>query len=817
MAVARCLSATVLFCLPLSAVDAKAQRQEQEPTFFEYDLADETVSATVFDNPDYYDADVASIGGQLWLTWLEFTPKQGDHIWVGRYDDGKLVHKRRASSELGEYANPTLTVHTGEQVFLSYEGRMDGQWDVLVSHVDLENAVFPPAGTVSDSPGPDIHHCQAAHPDRGTSIIWQSGSNGQFDIRGYPTLDGPIHTVTVSQSPTRGDWHPDVAVAPDGAVCVVWDGYDGDSFNVYARTLRKGKWGEVIAVTGTPAFEGRAQVVSDPRGGFWVLWEEGAENWGKEYRMRMRLKSQDYWEISDASGPLHRFRRLHLARLDKDGRVQQIKTPLPMPSIERALNRPDAPLGNKNLGAFYERGRLVVDDKGRLWVLYRHYYFPSLGIVRNSHKEEGWQVYARCLDASGWSKLYRFDVGQGDGMQSLAVTSHGDGIAAVWTTGRTDRRDNDRPRGIAVATLTSTGDGPANIELAPAAPSKPAGAPSEPAETKNTAAVGGKEYELFFGDLHRHTDLSLCFVTGDGTIDDCYRYAIDVDRLDFLGITDHSRDIAKGDALSQLWWRCRKEVTRHELKPSFLPYFSYERSRGGEDHNVISLRPDMLRSHLYPHPAFWKELDDDTITIPHQTSTKPIKDPARPPRSITAETWKTHDNKRRPLLEIYQGCRDRSIERDAHEGLAKRYLFGLIASSDHSSTSGSYAGVWAEDRTRESIFRAMQARRTFGATAKIELVVRAGDHWMGEHFTAETLPRIHIEAIGTTAIKAIDIIIDGEVADTISRNSERVNFDYTPKTTTADFHYLYVRLHQADGNRAWSSPIWVESVPPASR
>jgi len=797
----------------LLAAGMPALAQEPEGGYYEYDPADETVPAAVFDNPNCYDADLARIGDDLWLSWLEFFPGKGDHVFLGRCENGKLALRRRVSGHHGQYAHPTITVGSDGQVWLSYEAQLNGQWDVLLAPVDLKGFLFPPAGRVSHAAGPDIRHRIAADAVGGMWIVWQSDANGQFDILARRiSKTGASEPFVVSDSPARGDWHPDVAVGPDGTVYVVWDGYDGDSYNVYARQYRNGTWGDVAVIAGSPAFEGRARIAAGADGRVWVLWEEGAEEWGKRYTSRMRLKNRDYFEITDTCGPLHRFRRLRLALLDEQGRPRDVTTPLPMPSIDKALRRPDAAEGSKQLGAFYERGRLTVDAGGRVWVLYRHYYVPWLGIVRNSHKEEGWGVYARCLDATGWSKLYRFDVGQGDGMQSLAAAPHGDGIDAVWTTGRTDRRRTERPRGIVLGTLTGSGKGPAAVDVASPREEKNAAIqPVRPSAQARPASVGGKKCFLFFGDLHRHTDLSLCFVPGDGTIDDTYRYAIDVARLDFLGITDHSRDIAQGDALSQLWWRCRKQVTRHELEPDFLPYFSYERSRPGADHNVISLRPDMLRPHTYPHPEFWKECDDDTITIPHQTITDPIEDPADPPRTLRPQVWDSHDNARRPLLEIYQGCRDRSIEHDAHEGLARRYLFGFIASSDHMSTSCSYAGVWAEQRTRESIFRAMQARRTFGATDEIRLLVRAGEHWMGEHFTAQRVPPLHIEAEGTAPIKSIDIIVDGEVAETLPQSKRRVTLDYDPGVAAEGFHYLYVRLEQKDGNRAWSSPIWIEA------
>lgn len=308
---------------------------------------------------------------------------------------------------------------------------------------------------------------------------------------------------------------------------------------------------------------------------------------------------------------------------------------------------------------------------------------------------------------------------------------------------------------------------------------------------------GDQQYRLFYGDLHRHTDLSLCRVPIDGTIDDAYRYAIEVAKLDFLGITDHSRDIAMGNALSQLWWRSRKEVYRHQLgKPgqrTFLPFYAYERSHGNTaDHNVISLRGDMLRPHTYPVPEFWQELDLDTMTIPHQP--------------IRRDTWKYQNDRLRPLVEIFQGCRDASIEEHVHQGLAKGYHLGFIGSSDHMSTSASYACVWAKDASRESIFRALQARRTFGATAKVRLKVKAGDHWMGEIIKADRMPAMTFEAHGTAPIRSVNVVVDGKTHETTSPNEQHVEFSRELDLTGT--HYVYFHLVQSDGNEAWSSPLW---------
>jgi hypothetical protein len=221
------------------------------------------------------------------------------------------------------------------------------------------------------------------------------------------------------------------------------------------------------------------------------------------------------------------------------------------------------------------------------------------------------------------------------------------------------------------------------------------------------------------------------------------------------------------------------------------------------DHNVISLRSDMLRSELYTRREICSEITGDTFLIPHS----PIN------RHAEHNIWDSNiDGRHRPLLELYQGFRHRMTaqnEEAALEGLGRGHRFGFIGSSDHVSTAASYAGVWAEEPSRESIFRALQARRTFAATARIQLVVFAGDHWMGEAFTATAMPDIRIKARGTAPFKKIEIILDGDVIERAAMDAQNVLFTYAPEDTPAGDHYLYVRLTQDDGNVVWSSPLFV--------
>ena len=771
---------------------------------YAYDSADETIVPTMLGEKDQYDSAVLAVDEGVWVAWLEFVPGRGDHVWVGLREGEAWKQKECATKQHGKYARPTLTRDSVGRTWLSYEAERvpDRQWDVMLSLREGDGR-YSPARRVSGNPGADISHRVTADSRGGLWFVWQSDRNGQFDVlaryvggEDWKTLPaGPTHVVSVSE---RGDWCPAVAPVAGGRGCVVlWDSYDGESFNVLGRACIDGQWKPVFTVAGGPAFQARPDVVCDARGRVWVLWEEGALNWGKAFRS----KGPTWNNVTDVYGPLHRFRKLRVAVLQPRGKVRPLAEPLPMPGFARAAAHPKRREAAKELGVYYERGRLSVDGSGRLWVVYRHFRESQLSLSEPTkhHVETGWKTYARCLEGAGWSPLYGFERHQRDGTQRLSVSPTKTGFAAVWTTGRTDRKVDPEPRGVAWARVARTGGAASEPELE--GPVEQAGlgtkvawpAPLAPAE------VGGRAYGVYMGDLHRHTDLSLCFPFYDGSIDDAYRYAVDVASLDFLGVTDHTRDIARGEVLSQLWWRCLKDVTRHRLRGVFFPYFSYERSHADTDHNVISLRDDMLRNFPPPLPEFWDEIvDHDTFTIPH---------------TVAPRTWEYQDDEKRPLMEVYQGFRDNVDHfQQAHGGLDRGYHFGFIASSDHLSASASYACVWSPERSREAIFRSMQARRTYGATDRIRLVFRSGEHWMGERFACAGVPEFQIEIDGTAPIASLEVYQDGKPVASlpVPGGEASIRTTYRPEGDFSGSHYLYVHMKQTDGNQAWSSPIWVE-------
>lgn len=590
---------------------------------------------------------------------------------------------------------------------------------------------------------------------------------------------------------------------------VVWDEYseDAGSFDCLMARVDADE-PKVLVLADGPGFEARPSAVEDAEGTLWVAWEEGPAGYGATFRGRDRLWNN----VTDDHGPLHTWRRVHLARVSARGQVREVE--VPMPAFEDVAALEGRRPGARRLGVFYERPRVALGRQGAIWIAWRHMQQRQMALdaPTKTHVEEGYTVDLRPLHRRGWGDLWRIDVRQRSGDQRLALVPRGFAPDIVMEGGRRDRRAGKaRPPRLHSASLPATTVGSPTRDLLgePRRAVAPARAARERAWIVDRS--GEAPRTLVFGDLHRHTDLSLCFPFYDGSLDDAYRYARGPGRLDFVAITDHARDLGRGGALTWPWERSVAAADRHHRPGSFVAFHAYERSQGDTDHNVITLDPDVLRPHTPPLTSFWEEFADaELITIPHATA-------HRAGRRFSGNVWAKRDDGKRMLAEVYQSFRDVDSSPELRErALGAGHPLGFIASSDHLSTSAAYACVWADGDgegalDRRPIFEALRARRTYGATDRIELRVRSGKAWMGEELRGEGPHPIDVEVRGAARVAAIRFWTAdglGHVVEGEPERERRVRWDWEPAEDGA-FGWCYVEIEQVDGGKAWGSPFFV--------
>jgi len=58
-------------------------------------------------------------------------------------------------------------------------------------------------------------------------------------------------------------------------------------------------------------------------------------------------------------------------------------------------------------------------------------------------------------------------------------------------------------------------------------------------------------------------------------------------------------------------------------------------------------------------------------------------------------------------------------------------------------------------------------------------------------------------------VKQIDVIRNNAYIHKVNPDSQETEFEYQDRSSAPGESYYYVRVEQADGQLAWSSPIWV--------
>ncbi len=368
-----------------------------------------------------------------------------------------------------------------------------------------------------------------------------------------------------------------------------------------------------------------------------------------------------------------------------------------------------------------------------------------------------------------------------------------------------------------------------------------------PAALSNPVLVSPEKSprRFFFGDIHAHTTFS------DGLSPPEYSY--DIARgpaaLSFAAITDHEWQIDP-DEWDQLRGFCRERNN----PGSFVVLLAWEFSFGG--HGIVyyddceaapPLPPDGPRE-LWDvlandrRPYSWtrsargflaghgdKALlydslpKDGWLFIPHTSATADMGD-----------DWDSFDPVTTPAVEIYSGHGSdeseespRRVEPFVDRGSAvaalnRGFRVGFIANSDgHDSrpglsTWGRHPGgltvVEASALTRQTVFEAIRNGRTYATTgARILLRVTADDRPPGSAFPAGREPKVVFQAAGTAPIQAVEIIKNGTVVHAFSpEGTVKVVRGEWADEAFDEPAYVFLRVTQTDGERAWSSPFFWE-------
>ena len=322
-------------------------------------------------------------------------------------------------------------------------------------------------------------------------------------------------------------------------------------------------------------------------------------------------------------------------------------------------------------------------------------------------------------------------------------------------------------------------------------------------------------YDVFYGHLHNHTSIS----GGRGTPAEAYAFARDVAGLDFMGLADHAYQITP-----QEWEETKAAADAHNQDGVFVTFWGFEWSHTTHGHVTVTGTSDYCTARAEETDSFteliaWLETRECIAILNHpgrEDEGEEFGHFTNPPvdRIVGMELWNKSDG-----FSVYYD-NDGYYPEDGNLGYydeinSRGWRTGAAGSEDnHKATWGTAVpyrmAVWAETKTRQSLYNAIIARRFYSTLDKnIYLYFEIAGSPMGSIIPAGTKNGTISLADGHgETFSLVELIKNGEVAKSWTPEGLSPLIEFAADASAGD--YFYIRVTQPDGDQAISSPIFID-------
>lgn len=328
-------------------------------------------------------------------------------------------------------------------------------------------------------------------------------------------------------------------------------------------------------------------------------------------------------------------------------------------------------------------------------------------------------------------------------------------------------------------------------------------------------------YTLFWGDPHG-------MLFNQRPIVEHFAWGKDVNDLDFAGGQLFSYSIC----IEEIWEELQEAWAQYDLPGEFVALPSAEFATGPDG----SHRHGFFPAPEGQPPVFCEDrpgANDPKLHARYHPDTVYCRDYQEFYREMKRRGalihghFHTHFYVQEHLAEIYQKQQTDGVteEEKINQFLMRGAKLGIVSGSDtHDnrpanpykepgpSGPAGLTAVWAERLDRPTILDAFFNRRCYGTTGvRIIVDFRVNGAWVGSTVQAESFT-FNADVVGTAEIERVDLVVNGDTAKSYTPSAQHVQLedDVPLRFSPVGANYCYLRVRQVDGNRAWTSPIWLE-------
>ena len=332
------------------------------------------------------------------------------------------------------------------------------------------------------------------------------------------------------------------------------------------------------------------------------------------------------------------------------------------------------------------------------------------------------------------------------------------------------------------------------------------------------------DWNLYFGQLHAHTDIS----DGDGSVEDAFQYASQVDGLDFFAVTDHSDsfDNAGAGAIDKdgtdisADWAAGKQAAASVTGENFVGLFGFEMT-WPED-------KQLGRISTFNTPG-WQTRDQEAFTNVTAALENYYKALTTVPGSVSQfnhpddihgnfERFDHYSPKYDAAVSLLEVAGEDGVVDCAYYDLALDEGWHVAPTNNQNNHNGQWGDasdartvVLAKDLTEKSLYAAMKGRRVY-ATQDSDLAIfyELNGAVMGSILPKSEKAEITVFLSDPTdeAIGNVKVVADGgEVIDSAYVGTPAKVLELS---VPGGYSYYYLRITQPDGDVAVTAPVWMD-------
>ena len=333
---------------------------------------------------------------------------------------------------------------------------------------------------------------------------------------------------------------------------------------------------------------------------------------------------------------------------------------------------------------------------------------------------------------------------------------------------------------------------------------------------------------LYFGEMHSQMWHSM----GTGTTDEFFTWGRDVAGLDFCAPANHYN--WRFEVTDALWRELVDTCNAYNEPGRFVTMVSYEwaGSAGSGHKNVYYRGADgefayWYRDRTSPEGLWQSFAGRDVLTVPHHT------------KALGGVDWRYRNDRHQRLVEICSkwGISEEGGPHSVQAALAMGHRLGFVGGTDSHyglANQGSYhvndgnglACVYAREHTRDAIWQALYDRHCYATTGdRIVLDWAMDGRPMGTDEAVDLasagVRTFRMRVLGTHRLDAVEIVRNNRVVFAVEPGADTWTGEWSDEEALAPlaitpafaddrpFVFYYLRVRQANRQRAWASPIWL--------